>query len=342
MRLRGRAAGGAPRRTAAAQRLHLAAEGHRPGRRGRRLRRGVRGARLHGNYNFNYTPYVVVAVFFVVLTVPLARFTDWLRGATPSASGRVRCEPRRCSRCATCASATATTWCSPTSTSCRRAARRGVPDRLVGLGQVDAAALPEPARGHRRRRDRFEGREISDPRVDPRDGAQPDGHGVPGLQPLPAPERARQLHARAAARARAVARRGRGAGPRAAGAVRARGPRRQAPRPALRRPAAARRPGARAVHAAPRCCCSTRSPPPSTPSWSARCSASCATWPTRGHHDGAGHPRDGLRPRRRHQGLLPRPGPDPRAGPARRRSSPHPREERTRQFLRRVLPAGPA
>jgi polar amino acid transport system permease protein len=35
-------------------------------------------ARDYGNYNFNYTPYVVVAIFFVVLTIPLARFTDWL------------------------------------------------------------------------------------------------------------------------------------------------------------------------------------------------------------------------------------------------------------------------
>ena len=39
--------------------------------------------------------------------------------------------------------------------------------------------------------------------------------------------------------------------------------------------------------------------------------------PRRGrHHDGAGHPRDELRPRRRHQGLLPRRRPDPRAGAA--------------------------
>jgi polar amino acid transport system permease protein len=30
------------------------------------------------NYDFNYTPYVVVAVLFVALTVPLARVTDWL------------------------------------------------------------------------------------------------------------------------------------------------------------------------------------------------------------------------------------------------------------------------
>ena len=36
-------------------------------------------ARDYGNYNFNYTPIVVVAVFFVVMTVPLARYTDWLQ-----------------------------------------------------------------------------------------------------------------------------------------------------------------------------------------------------------------------------------------------------------------------
>lgn len=30
-------------------------------------------------YNFNYTPLVVVAAFFVAMTVPLARFTDWLQ-----------------------------------------------------------------------------------------------------------------------------------------------------------------------------------------------------------------------------------------------------------------------
>ncbi len=38
----------------------------------------VFAARDYTAYNFNYTPYVVVAGFFIVLTVPLARFTDWL------------------------------------------------------------------------------------------------------------------------------------------------------------------------------------------------------------------------------------------------------------------------
>jgi len=39
----------------------------------------VFSARDYANYNFNYTPYVVVALYFVVLTIPLARFTDWLQ-----------------------------------------------------------------------------------------------------------------------------------------------------------------------------------------------------------------------------------------------------------------------
>lgn len=36
-------------------------------------------AKDYASYNFNYTPLVVVAGFFVVMTVPLARFTDWLQ-----------------------------------------------------------------------------------------------------------------------------------------------------------------------------------------------------------------------------------------------------------------------
>jgi polar amino acid transport system permease protein len=35
-------------------------------------------ARDYGNFNFNYTPLVVVACFFIVMTVPLARLCDWL------------------------------------------------------------------------------------------------------------------------------------------------------------------------------------------------------------------------------------------------------------------------
>jgi polar amino acid transport system permease protein len=36
-------------------------------------------ARDYGSYNFNYTPLVVAACFFIVMTVPLARWCDWLQ-----------------------------------------------------------------------------------------------------------------------------------------------------------------------------------------------------------------------------------------------------------------------
>jgi polar amino acid transport system permease protein len=36
-------------------------------------------ARDYGSYHFNYTSYVVVALFFIVMTVPLARYCDWLQ-----------------------------------------------------------------------------------------------------------------------------------------------------------------------------------------------------------------------------------------------------------------------
>jgi polar amino acid transport system permease protein len=38
----------------------------------------LRQAGIYASFNFNYTPYVVAAVLFVALTVPLARITDWL------------------------------------------------------------------------------------------------------------------------------------------------------------------------------------------------------------------------------------------------------------------------
>ncbi len=38
----------------------------------------LRAANVYAAFEFNYTPLVVAAVFFVALTVPLARLTDWL------------------------------------------------------------------------------------------------------------------------------------------------------------------------------------------------------------------------------------------------------------------------
>jgi polar amino acid transport system permease protein len=35
-------------------------------------------AQDYANYNFNFTPYVVAALLFIALTIPLTRFTDWV------------------------------------------------------------------------------------------------------------------------------------------------------------------------------------------------------------------------------------------------------------------------
>ena len=114
-------------------------------------------ARDYGNYNFNYTPYVVVSCFFVVLTIPLARFTDWLAASDGGAG----------------AGGGAVTGPLLEVTGLRKTygdkvvladidltvapRRRGLPDRVVRFGQVDPAALREPARGHRRRGDPLRG-----------------------------------------------------------------------------------------------------------------------------------------------------------------------------------------
>ena len=64
--------------------------------------------------------------------------------------------------------------------------------RPFGLGQVDADPLHQPSRGasgrpHRRRRRGADQRPAPD-----RQGARGSRHGVPELQPVPAPHRARQ------------------------------------------------------------------------------------------------------------------------------------------------------
>ena len=44
-----------------------------------RRRRGVQAVADRGrSADFNFTPYLVAAMLFVAITIPLARFTDWL------------------------------------------------------------------------------------------------------------------------------------------------------------------------------------------------------------------------------------------------------------------------
>jgi polar amino acid transport system permease protein len=39
-----------------------------------------RRAQIAESANFNFTPYLACAVIFLLLTIPLARFVDWLAG----------------------------------------------------------------------------------------------------------------------------------------------------------------------------------------------------------------------------------------------------------------------
>ena len=44
----------------------------------------LRQAQIHSAQTFNYTPYLASALLFVLLTVPMARFTDWLASRAES------------------------------------------------------------------------------------------------------------------------------------------------------------------------------------------------------------------------------------------------------------------
>ena len=112
----------------------------------------------------------------------------------------------------------------------------------VGLGQVDAGALPVAADRADRRRDRLRGaRPARDVRARAdRAAPAPHGHGVPALRAAAAPERARQRRVSARDPGRRAAR-ARGAGARDDRAGRAQGPRGAPAAPAVGRPAAAGR-----------------------------------------------------------------------------------------------------
>ena len=77
--VRHRPAGDPPGDTAAAERLHRAAEGHRPDRdRRRTFPEAFLQGQIYQAADFNFTPIVGVALCFLVITIPLTRFTDWV------------------------------------------------------------------------------------------------------------------------------------------------------------------------------------------------------------------------------------------------------------------------
>ncbi|GHH65733.1 ABC transporter permease [Streptosporangium violaceochromogenes] len=48
----------------------------------------LRQAQIHASSTFNYTPYLVAALLFILLTVPMARFTDYLAVRSQRRRGR--------------------------------------------------------------------------------------------------------------------------------------------------------------------------------------------------------------------------------------------------------------
>ena len=110
------AAGGAPRHPAAAQRLHRPAEGHRARRHAGRGR-GVPAVADRHERDLQLHRLSGAAVLFVAITIPLARFTDWLIRATAAApaGGRrvtetlaVESSPSRSADTRCCAASTST------------------------------------------------------------------------------------------------------------------------------------------------------------------------------------------------------------------------------------------
>ena len=147
----------------------------------------------------------------------------------------------------------------------RRAGEVVVIFGAVGLGQVDVHPHHQPPRGAPARRD-HRGRHRADQRhPQHRRRPQRDRHGLPVVQPVPAPDRAPEHHPGADAGAQVVPRRCRGGRHGAADARRHPGAGAQVPGAALRRAAAARGDRAGAGHAARRSCSSTSPPPRSTP-----------------------------------------------------------------------------
>jgi polar amino acid transport system permease protein len=41
------------------------------------IREGLREADIYNSRSFNYTSYIAAAVLFLLVSVPVARFTDW-------------------------------------------------------------------------------------------------------------------------------------------------------------------------------------------------------------------------------------------------------------------------
>ena len=114
-------------------------------------------SQIDANATFNFTAYLAAAVLFVAITIPLARFTDWLilRDRRRRQAGGVHDETRSDRGPAQVVrQARGAARHRPGG----RRARGRLPDRRLRLGQVDAPALHQPARADQRRPDLAGGR----------------------------------------------------------------------------------------------------------------------------------------------------------------------------------------
>ena len=116
---------------------------------------GLQTANIIPQSSFNFTPFVSLALVYLVITIPQTRFVDWLierdRRAAPGRAVAVR--PRRHARDRDRGAAQVLRR---PAGAARRRPRGGrprgrLPDRRVGVGQVDLAAVREPDRADRRR-----------------------------------------------------------------------------------------------------------------------------------------------------------------------------------------------
>ena len=171
----------------------------------------------------------------------------------------------------------------------------------------------------------LDGEVITDPSVDPVAVRRRLGHGLPGVQPLPAPDRARERRARAGARARRAAREARSAARELLAASGSAGARTSGPTASPAASSSAWRSSARWPRE-PRALLLDEVTSALDPELVGEVLERRARAQGRRHDDDHRHARDGVRPRRRGRGLLPARGPHPRArrrpsGSSARRSS---------------------
>src|SRR5918994_195905 len=190
----------------------------------------ARAAQIYGASEFNYASYVVAALLFVLITIPLARFTDRLiardkrrreaepwheRTSGPAPGKRLQVLRREQS--------------SERDRPYGRAARGGMPDRGLRLGQVHAAQVRKPGRADRFWPGRCGGRRAHRRRC--RHEPDPPGHRhrLPVIQPLSTHDGPAQHHPRPAGGIGDGPRRGREECPRPTGTFRAPGQARRVP-----------------------------------------------------------------------------------------------------------------